>query len=72
MITVFLYLSPDSKFSGEPVQIHEEWGKFAIFDGNRRLPRKRYEITHGCYETLTGIHIGGESIRAVSMTLSDL
>ena len=41
----FLIPSAITQFPGEPLQrgrkIHRRWGKFAIFDWNRRLSRKR-------------------------------
>jgi len=41
------------------------WENFAIFDTNRRLSRKRYEIGHDCYGMLIGSH---RSIRVVPVT----
>jgi len=48
IILVFLTPSADIQFQREPLhqgrKMHVGWENFAIFDWNRRLSRKRYEI----------------------------
>jgi len=60
IVLVFLWLHASILSSKEnPVSGGAKYtgvGKSAIFDWNRRLSRKQYEIAHGYYGTLIGSH----------------
>jgi len=63
IILVFWPPTPVPNFKGTPSAGAQNtrtrgWEKLAIFDWNRHLSRKRYEIyAHGCYGTSIGSHM---------------